>query len=132
MVWEAAERTGDAVGDGTTTATLLAHAILCKGIRNVAAGAYAIDLKRGPSRGLKAAIESLRVLSRPAKTKREKAQVATISAHSDPKVGESVAETVDQVCSDGAITVEESKRRKRRWTLRRVYSSIEATPRRTD
>src|SRR6476661_10442646 len=65
MVREAAERTGDAVGDGTTTSTLLAHAILAEGIRNVAAGASAVDLKRGLTRGLKAAVESLRALSRP-------------------------------------------------------------------
>ena len=59
MVREAAERTGDAVGDGTTTSTLLAHAILTEGVRNVAAGASAIDLKRGLARGLKAAVDSL-------------------------------------------------------------------------
>ena len=109
MVREAAERTGDAVGDGTTTSTLLAHAILAEGVRNVAAGASAVDLKRGLTRGLKVAVESLRALSRPVTSKREKAQVATISAHNDSTVGDMVAEAVEKVGAEGAITVEESK-----------------------
>ena len=109
MIREAAERTGEAVGDGTTTSTLLAHAILAEGIRNVAAGASAVDLKRGLTRGLKAAVESLRALSRPVASKREKAQVATISAHNNATVGEMVAEAVEKVGADGAITVEEAK-----------------------
>ncbi len=109
MIREAAERTGDAVGDGTTTATLLAHAILTDGVRNVAAGASAVDLKRGLARGLKAAVESLRSLSRTVTSKREKAQVATISAHNNPMIGDMVAEAVEKVGADGAITVEESK-----------------------
>jgi len=109
MIREAAERTGEAVGDGTTTSTLLAHAILTEGIRNVAAGASAVDLKRGLARGLKAAVESLRTLSRPVTSKREKAQVATISAHNDSTVGNMVAEAVEKVGAEGAITVEESK-----------------------
>ncbi len=109
MIREAAERTGDAVGDGTTTATLLAHAILAEGVRNVAAGASAIDLKRGLTRGLKAAVQSLRALSRPVTSKREKAQVATISAHNNSTVGDMVAEAVEKVGTEGAITVEESK-----------------------
>jgi chaperonin GroEL len=109
MVREAAERTGEAVGDGTTTATLLAHAVLAEGVRNVAAGASAVDLKRGLTRGLKAAVESLRTLSRPVTSKREKAQVATISAHNNSVVGDMVAEAVEKVGAEGAITVEESK-----------------------
>jgi chaperonin GroEL len=109
MVREAAERTGDAVGDGTTTSTLLAHAILAEGVRNVAAGASAVDLKRGLTRGLKVAVESLRALSRPVTSKREKAQVATISAHNNSTVGDMVAEAVEKVGAEGAITVEESK-----------------------
>ena len=109
MVREAAERTGDAVGDGTTTATLLAHAILTEGVRNVAAGASAIDLKRGLARGLKAAVESFRTLSRPVTSKREKAQVAAISAHNNSVVGDMVAEAVERVGAEGAITIEESK-----------------------
>jgi chaperonin GroEL len=109
MVREAAERTGDAVGDGTTTSTLLAHAVLAEGVRNVAAGASAVDLKRGLTRGLKAAVDSIRSASRPVTSKREKAQVATISAHNDAKVGEMVAEAVETVGAEGAITVEESR-----------------------
>jgi len=109
MVREAAERTGEAVGDGTTTSTLLAYAILTEGVRNVAAGASAVDLKRGLNRGLKAAVESLRALSRPVTSKCEKAQVATISAHNNSMVGEMVSEAVDKVGAEGAITVEESK-----------------------
>ena len=109
MVREAAERTGEAVGDGTTTSTLLAHAILAEGVRNVAAGASAVDLKRGLTRGLKAAVDSLRALSRPVTSKREKAQVATISAHNNSTVGDMVAEAVEKVGAEGAITVEESK-----------------------
>jgi len=109
MLRQAAERTGDAVGDGTSTSTILAHAILADGIRNVVAGASAVDLKRGLDRGLKAAIESLRALSRPVKTRLEKAQVATISAHNDPAIGELVAEAMEKVGGEGVITVEESK-----------------------
>jgi chaperonin GroEL len=109
MVREAAERTGDAVGDGTTTSTLLAHAILTEGVRNVAAGASAVDLRRGLVRGLKAAVDSLRALSRPVTSKREKAQVAAISAHNNSTIGDMVAEAVEKVGAEGAITVEESK-----------------------
>jgi chaperonin GroEL len=109
MVREAAERTGDAVGDGTTTSTLLAHAILAEGVRNIAAGASAIDLKRGLTRGLRAAVDSIRALSRPVTNQREKAQVATISAHNNSIVGDMVADAVEKVGAEGAITVEESK-----------------------
>jgi chaperonin GroEL len=106
---EAAERTGDAVGDGTTTATLLAHAILAEGLKNVAAGASAIDLKRGLERGLRAATATIRSLSRPVSTKREKAQVATISAHNDVAIGDLVADAIDRVGAEGVVTVEEAK-----------------------
>ncbi len=109
MVREAAERTGEAVGDGTTTATLLAHAVLIEGVRNVAAGASAVDLKRGLTRGLKAAVNCINALSRPVTSKREKAQVAAISAHNNSAVGDMVAEAVENVGAEGAITVEESK-----------------------
>jgi chaperonin GroEL len=109
MLRQAAERTGDAVGDGTSTATVLAHAILAEGVRNVAAGASAIDLKRGLDRGVAAAVAELRRLSRTVQTRREKAQVATISAHNDPLIGEMVADAIEKVGNDGVITVEESK-----------------------
>jgi chaperonin GroEL len=88
MMREAAERTGEAVGDGTSTATILAHTILADGVRNVAAGASAIDLKRGLDRGLNVAVEALRSLSRPVQSRREKVQVATVSAHNEPSIGE--------------------------------------------
>src|SRR5664280_3050384 len=106
---QAAERTGDVVGDGTSTSTILAHAILAEGVRNVVAGASAIDLKRGLDRAAKVAIEALRAMSRPVKTKAEKAQVATLSAHNDPLIGALVADAIEKVGGDGVISVEESK-----------------------
>ena len=109
MLRQAAEKTGDAVGDGTSTSTLLAHAIFADGVRNVTAGASAIDLKRGLDRGLNAAVVSLRGQSRPVQTRLEKAQVATIAAHNDPAIGELVAEAMEKVGGEGVITVEESK-----------------------
>jgi chaperonin GroEL len=109
MIRQAAERTGDAVGDGTSTATLLAHAIFADGVRNVVAGASAIDLKRGLDRGMRVAVQALRQLSRPVKSRLEKAQVATISAHNDPAIGELVAEAMEKVGNEGVISVEESK-----------------------
>lgn len=109
MLRQAAEKTGDAVGDGTSTSTVLAHAILADGVRNVVAGASAIDLKRGLDRGLKAAVASLKAQSRTVKTRKEKAQVAAISAHNDIVVGDLVADAMEKVGGEGVITVEESK-----------------------
>ncbi|MGB8275816.1 MAG: chaperonin GroEL [Alphaproteobacteria bacterium] len=109
MLRQAAEKTGDMVGDGTSTATILAHAIFADGVRNVVAGASAIDIKRGLDRAAKRAIETLRALSRPVATRKEKAQVAAISAHNDSAIGEMVAEAMDKVGNEGVITVEESK-----------------------
>jgi chaperonin GroEL len=109
MIREAAERTGETVGDGTSTASILAHAIFAEGLHNVAAGASAVDLKRGLDRGLSAAVEALKTLSRPVSSRREKAQVATISAHNDPSIGELVADAYEKVGKEGVITVEESK-----------------------
>ncbi|MCP5072093.1 MAG: chaperonin GroEL [Rhodobacteraceae bacterium] len=109
MLRQAAEKTGDAVGDGTSTSTILAHAIFADGTRNVVAGASGIDIKRGLDRGLKAAIATLEALSKPVKTRKEKAQVATISAHNDAVIGELVADAMEKVGDDGVITVEESK-----------------------
>ncbi|RPH53920.1 MAG: molecular chaperone GroEL, partial [Lysobacterales bacterium] len=79
MLRQAAERTGDVVGDGTSTSTILAHAIFADGVRNVTAGASAIDIKRGLDRGVKAAIETLKKLSKPVVSRKEKAQVGAIS-----------------------------------------------------
>jgi chaperonin GroEL len=92
MLRQAAEKTGDVVGDGTGTSTILAHCIFADGIRNVAAGASAIDLKRGLDRALAAAVQSLRSMVKPVSSRKENAQVATISAHNDPVIGELVAE----------------------------------------
>jgi chaperonin GroEL len=109
MLRQAAENTGDAVGDGTTTSTLLAHAILADGIRNVVAGASAIDLKRGLERGMRAAVEALHRMSRKVDSRKAKADVATISAHNDPAIGELIAQAMEKVGDEGVITVEESK-----------------------
>ena len=109
MLRQAVEKTGDMVGDGTSTATILAHAMFADGIRNVVAGASAIDIKRGLDRAAKRAIEALRAMSRPVKTRKEKAQVGAISAHNDPAIGELVADAMDKVGGEGVITVEESK-----------------------
>ncbi len=109
MIRQAAERTGDAVGDGTSTATLLAHAIYADGLRNVVAGASAVDIKRGLDRGVRVAVGALKDLSRPVKSRIEKAQVATISAHNDAAIGELVAEAMERVGDDGVITLEEAK-----------------------
>jgi chaperonin GroEL len=109
MLRQAAERTGDAVGDGTSTSTILAQAIFADGVRNVVAGASAIDIKRGLDRGLRVVVDALRTQSRAVRTRKEKAQVATISAHNDPAIGELVAEAMEKVGGEGVITVEESK-----------------------
>jgi chaperonin GroEL len=109
MIREASERTGEAVGDGTSTSAILAHAIFAEGVHNVAAGASAVDLKRGIDRGLRAAVDKLKSLSRPVESRRERAQVATISAHNDPAIGELVADAFERVGTEGVITVEESK-----------------------
>jgi chaperonin GroEL len=109
MLREAAEKTGDAVGDGTSTATVLAHAILAEGVRNVAAGASAIDLKRGLDRGLKVAVVAVKELSRSVESRKEKAQVATISAHNDPALGDLVADAMEKVGREGVVSVEEAK-----------------------
>ncbi|WP_435605694.1 chaperonin GroEL [Pseudomonas knackmussii] len=109
MLCQAAERTGEAVGDGTSTATVLAHAILADGIRNVVAGASAIDIKRGLDRGLQRAVASLKAQSRPVSSRREKVQIASISAHNDNAIGELVADALEKVGSEGVISVEESK-----------------------
>ncbi len=109
MLRQAAERTGEIVGDGTSTSTILAHAMLADGIRNVAAGASATELKRGLDRGCKAATAALKAISRPVKERKEKAQVAAISAHNDEAIGELIADAMGKVGNEGVITVEESK-----------------------
>jgi chaperonin GroEL len=109
MIRQAAEQTGDRVGDGTTTSTVLAYEIFSEGVKNVAAGAAAIDLRRGLQRGLKVALDAIRAQARPVETQLAKAQVATISAHNEPSIGAMVAEAVTKVGPEGAVTVEEAK-----------------------
>jgi chaperonin GroEL len=109
MIREASERTGDTVGDGTSTSAILAHAIFAEGLHNVAAGASAVDLKRGLDRGLRVAVKALQSLSRPVASRLEKVQIATISAHNDETIGELVADAYEKVGAEGVITVEEAK-----------------------
>jgi chaperonin GroEL len=109
MIRQAAERMGDNVGDGTSTSTVLAHAIYAEGLKNVAAGASAVDLKRGLERGLKAAVETIRANSQPVKSHLEKAQIATISAHNDETLGQLVADAMEKVGGEGVVSVEEAK-----------------------
>lgn len=109
MLRQAAEQTGEAVGDGTSTSTLLAHAILADGIRNVVAGASALDLKRGLDRGVGVVVENMKRIARPVQTTRDKAQVATIAAHNNAILGDLIAEAMDRVGNEGVITVEESR-----------------------
>ncbi len=109
IIRQAAERTREAVGDGTSTATVLTHAIFADGAKNIVAGASGVDLKRGLDRRARVAVEALRALSRPVASRVEKAQVATISAHNGRSIGELVAEAMEKVGDEGVITVEESK-----------------------
>ena len=109
MMREAAERTGDAVGDGTSTSTVLAFAVFAEGLRNVVAGASAVELMRVLDGAARAAVASLRAQSRPVTTRQEKAQVATISAHNDASIGETVADAVEKVGGEGVVSVEEAK-----------------------
>jgi chaperonin GroEL len=109
LIREAAERTGDAVGDGTSTATVLAHAMFTEGLKNVAAGASAAELKRGMDRGTKAAVDALKAMSRPVESRKERSQVATVSAHNDPAMGNLVADAMEKVGKEGVVSVEESQ-----------------------
>ncbi|MGZ3649784.1 MAG: chaperonin GroEL [Bdellovibrionota bacterium] len=107
MLREVAERTGDKVGDGTSTATILAFSILSEGIRNIAAGASAIDLKRGLDKGLQVVTKTIERLSRKMQTEQEQIHVASISAHNDESIGNIVAKAIQAVGADGAVSVEE-------------------------
>ena len=107
LVKEVAKKTDDVAGDGTTTATVLAQAIVKEGLRNVAAGANPMSLKRGIERAVELAVESIKNQSKEVEAKEEIAHVGAISA-ADPEIGEQIAEAVDKVGKDGVITVEES------------------------
>ncbi|MGJ9221653.1 chaperonin GroEL [Campylobacter jejuni] len=109
LVREVASKTADQAGDGTTTATVLAHAIFKEGLRNITAGANPIEVKRGMDKACEAIVAELKKLSREVKDKKEIAQVATISANSDEKIGNLIADAMKKVGKDGVITVEEAK-----------------------
>jgi chaperonin GroEL len=109
MVKEVASKTSDQAGDGTTTATVLAQAIYREGIKNVAAGANPMDLKRGIDRAVQVIVEELKKLSKPVKSRKEQEQVASISANSDKEIGKLIAEAMEKVGKDGVVTVEEAK-----------------------
>ena len=105
---EAASKTNDAAGDGTTTSVVLAQAIINEGFKNVTAGAYPMAIKRGIEWGVRKVVEELKSMSRPVDTKEQIAQVAALSAHEDA-IGETISEAMEKVGKDGVITVEESK-----------------------
>jgi chaperonin GroEL len=107
LVKEVATKTNDVAGDGTTTATVLAQALIKEGLRNVAAGANPSGLKRGIEKAVKTAVESIHTQSQPVNDKTQIAQVATISA-ADASIGEVIADAIDKVGKDGTVTVEES------------------------
>src|SRR5213596_3534234 len=107
LVKEVAKKTDDVAGDGTTTATVLAQSIVKEGLRNVAAGANPMSLKRGIERAVELAVERIKTVAKDVDSKDEIANVGAISA-ADPEIGEKIAEAVDKVGKDGVITVEES------------------------
>ncbi|MBU1667750.1 chaperonin GroEL [bacterium] len=109
LVKEVASNTADEAGDGTTTATVLAHSIFKEGLRNITAGANPIEVKRGMDKATAAIIKELKAMSKEVKDKKEIAQVATISANSDESIGNLIAEAMERVGKDGVITVEEAK-----------------------
>ncbi len=109
MVKEVASQTSDVAGDGTTTATVLAQAILKEGLKSVAAGMNPMDLKRGVDKAVTAAVEELKKLSKPCDDNKAIAQVGAISANSDPQIGDIIAEAMEKVGREGVITVEEGQ-----------------------
>jgi len=109
IIKEVASKTADVAGDGTTTATALAQAIVREGLKNVTAGANPMALKRGIDKAVEVVVAELKKISTPTKGKQEIAQVATISANGDKKIGEIIAEAMEKVGKDGVITVEEAK-----------------------
>jgi len=118
LVKEVASKTNDVAGDGTTTATILAHALVKEGFKMVAAGANPMALKRGIEKGTKAVVEELKKMSKKVTSKEETAQVATISAN-DPEIGRIIADAMEAVGEDGVITVEDSE------TIETYYEIVE-------
>jgi len=109
LVKEVASKTSDAAGDGTTTATVLAQAIVREGQKYVAAGLNPLDLKRGIDQAVRVGVEELKKISKPTTTSKEIAQVATISANGEESIGQRIAEAIDRVGKEGVITVEDGK-----------------------
>ncbi|MBU3819956.1 MAG: chaperonin GroEL, partial [Candidatus Faecalibacterium intestinavium] len=108
LVREVATKTNDAAGDGTTTATVLAQAMVNEGMKNVTAGANPMDIRRGMSKAVAAAVEAIKANSQKVKDSNDIARVGTISA-GDPEIGRLIAEAMEKVTSDGVITIEENK-----------------------
>ena len=109
MVKEAASKTSDIAGDGTTTATVMAEAVFSEGLRNIAAGADPMSLKRGIDRGVAAVIKAIASTSQPVTARKEMAQVAMIASNNDSEIGDQIAGAMEKVGKDGVITVEEGK-----------------------
>ena len=109
LLRDAAIQTSEAVGDGTTTSTLLAHAMFTEGLRNVVVGTSAVGIRRGMQQALTTAVSALQAISRPVKDRDDTAHVATVSAHNDPQIGQLVAEAVEKVGSEGVVEVEEAR-----------------------
>ncbi len=107
LVREVASKTSDVAGDGTTTATVLAHSIYSVGIKHVVAGSNPMDIKRGIEKTVERVVEELKKISKPVQDKKEIAQVGAISANNDASIGELIAEAMDKVGKDGVITVEQ-------------------------
>ncbi len=109
LLKEVSSKTNDVAGDGTTTASVLAQAIVREGLKNLTAGANPMSMKRGIDRAVEASVEKIKSMARPVNTKEEIAQVAAISAGNNREIGELIAEAMEKVGHDGVITVEESK-----------------------
>jgi len=109
LVREVASKTSDVAGDGTTTATVLAHSIYSEGIKHIVAGSNPMDIKRGIEKAVNVVVDELKKISKSIQDKKEIAQVGTISANNDPTIGELIADAMDKVGKDGVITVEEAK-----------------------
>src|SRR5579871_3406097 len=109
MVKEVASKTSDVAGDGTTTATVLAQAIVREGMKYVAAGMNPMDLKRGIDRAVTSVVEELKKISKPTTTSKEIAQVGAISANADEAIGKIIADAMEKVGKEGVITVEDGK-----------------------
>ena len=109
LIREVSSKTNDVAGDGTTTAAVLAQAIVKEGFKNVAAGANPMGIKRGIDKAVAIAVEEIKNMAKKIESKEEIAQVATISAGNDKEIGDYIANAMDKVGKEGVITVEESK-----------------------